>query len=327
MLDLDVVAKKFKDSLAGLTSDVNLEPLLAGIKELASLFDSSTVSGRVLKTMITDFGNLTSKVFAALVPVVKDFVLEFEIQLLKFGTSALKAAIWLRDTLGIDVSKLGEKLKDTTVGIDAARVAFALMAGAAVSLAATVAVVVAVADGTYIAWKKMTGAVVDAYNFIKGLSWSDLGKSIVDGMVAGIENGTKRVIDAVKNIGSAARDGVKDALGIHSPSEVFKQLGQQSGEGFRVGLDDSAPRIQASASQVIDPAKLGAKAGAGAAGGGGGIVVNLGGIELVVPHARDGAEVREALDQPSFRAMLTRTLRETLASAGVQTFTPRAQVT
>jgi len=41
------------------------------------------------------------------------------------------------------------------------------------------------------------------------------------------------------NAGAAATGGVKDKLQIHSPSRVFEQLGEMTGEGFNRGLDKS----------------------------------------------------------------------------------------
>ena len=66
-----------------------------------------------------------------------------------------------------------------------------------------------------------------------GWEWLvDVGKSIIDGIVEGFKSIGKAIGDFV----SGFVDGVKEALGIHSPSTVFIEIGEMCIEGLLNGL-------------------------------------------------------------------------------------------
>ena len=66
-----------------------------------------------------------------------------------------------------------------------------------------------------------------------GWEWLvDVGKSIIDGIVEGFKSIGKAIGDFV----SGFVDGVKEALGIHSPSTVFIEIGEMCIQGFLNGL-------------------------------------------------------------------------------------------
>lgn len=66
-----------------------------------------------------------------------------------------------------------------------------------------------------------------------GWEWRvDVGKSIIDGIVEGFKSIGKAIGDFV----SGFVDGVKEALGIHSPSTVFIEIGEMCIEGLLNGI-------------------------------------------------------------------------------------------
>lgn len=77
--------------------------------------------------------------------------------------------------------------------------------------------------------------IKEAFN----IDWSELGKFIIDGIVAGLKNGINAVIEAAKAVAQGALDAAKDILGIQSPSMAFAELGNFSGMGFTQGLQRS----------------------------------------------------------------------------------------
>lgn len=81
-----------------------------------------------------------------------------------------------------------------------------------------------------------------------------IGKAIVDGAISGITGGVGLVVDAAKNMASAALEGAKDFLGIKSPSRAFKLVGVQSAQGFAGGMDDSAGLVEDSAESMASSA-------------------------------------------------------------------------
>lgn len=68
----------------------------------------------------------------------------------------------------------------------------------------------------------------------------DAGVDLVTGLIKGISSCIGNVIEAAKEIGSSAIEGLKNILDIHSPSKVMELLGYYSGEGYANGLEDSS---------------------------------------------------------------------------------------
>ena len=68
-----------------------------------------------------------------------------------------------------------------------------------------------------------------------------IGSQICQGLANGIRNGISSVVNAARNLVSNAVQGAKDALGIHSPSRVFKnEVGKQIVQGLIVGIKADA---------------------------------------------------------------------------------------
>lgn len=66
-----------------------------------------------------------------------------------------------------------------------------------------------------------------------------LGKDLIQGLINGITQAGKNAVSAVKTLGGNLISGLKNKLGIHSPSKVFKELGHNTGEGYLIGVRDS----------------------------------------------------------------------------------------
>lgn len=64
----------------------------------------------------------------------------------------------------------------------------------------------------------------------------NIGKNIVIGLWDGIKNMTSWIIDKVKQFANGVVDGIKSALGIHSPSRVMIEVGQYVDKGFINGI-------------------------------------------------------------------------------------------
>lgn len=67
----------------------------------------------------------------------------------------------------------------------------------------------------------------------------DVGKAIVDGVIEGFKTIPKAIDDFIKGF----IDGVKEGLGIHSPSKVFAEIGKFCIDGLLNGLKDSVKNI------------------------------------------------------------------------------------
>lgn len=84
-----------------------------------------------------------------------------------------------------------------------------------------------------------------ARNLIDGLASipgkvTSIGSNIIQGMVKGVTGAAGRLIDSVKGAVDDAINAAKNLLGIHSPSRVFRKIGQYSMQGAALGVDDDA---------------------------------------------------------------------------------------
>lgn len=84
-----------------------------------------------------------------------------------------------------------------------------------------------------------------ASNLIDGLKSipdkvTSIGSNIIQGMVKGVTSAAGRLIDSVKGAVDDAINAAKNLLGIHSPSRVFRKIGQYTMQGAALGVDDDA---------------------------------------------------------------------------------------
>lgn len=77
-----------------------------------------------------------------------------------------------------------------------------------------------------------------AVNVIKGINLVQIGKSMIQGLINGIKSMGSSVVGAIGSVVKSAVSSAKKALGINSPSRVFRQIGDDTGEGLVLGLKD-----------------------------------------------------------------------------------------
>lgn len=82
-------------------------------------------------------------------------------------------------------------------------------------------------------------------NLIDGLASipdkvTSIGSDIIQGMVNGVTGAAGHLIDSVKGAVDDAINAAKNLLGIHSPSRVFRKIGQYTMQGAALGVDDDA---------------------------------------------------------------------------------------
>lgn len=78
------------------------------------------------------------------------------------------------------------------------------------------------------------------------------GKALIQGLINGIQSAVGGAIAAAKGIADKVAGAVKGALGIHSPSRVFMELGQFTAQGFQTGLENGFQGVIASANALAN---------------------------------------------------------------------------
>ncbi len=79
--------------------------------------------------------------------------------------------------------------------------------------------------------------------FLKNFNLFDIGKNIIEGLLNGIKSMVLKPVEAVKNIGKNIVGGIKEFLGIKSPSKVFAEIGLYTLEGLKIGFLEKEKEI------------------------------------------------------------------------------------
>lgn len=120
------------------------------------------------------------------------------------------------------------------------------------------------------------------------------GAALISGLYNGIVSRLSGLLDKVRSMASDIAGAVKGALGVHSPSRVFAEIGDNLMRGLAQGIDRGAAMPRRALGGVADGLSLGAEAGfVGAMAGGGGTVVH----EHYHVHVPGGSVLVGTLDE------------------------------
>ena len=141
----------------------------------------------------------------------------------------------------------------------------------------------------------LIGEVIDA---IRGsmARMFELGADIGNGLANGIRSAKDAVVNAAKGAASSVVTTVADTLEIRSPSRKMMRMGTQSAEGYAIGLEKGAGRIENASAAVGGASMSGLGLGSSqrAAVGGNGPMAVLH-LTLPIQTANDAATLaREA---------------------------------
>lgn len=313
MLDVDVVKAKFKESLAGLTAGVNLEPLLVAFKSVTDLFSTTTMTGAALKDIVTDLGNALVGKAAGGASLATMAIKQIVIWAYKADIAFLQAKAGVKNFAAPFANLITSR--DLMFALKGA------VAGVAIGLGAA-----AVAVGVFVAAFKGVEAVFDAFEgFDKWssdlgerfrASMKSLGKAILEGLTSGLRSAWDALKGAVAGVAESVKSTFKNLLGIHSPSKVFEEYGQQTAAGYAGGVESGRSSTQRAIESMAPIAPV---VGAGGGGGfGGGISVPLH-LEFHFGGVHSPEEAEQRLRQPDVLAGLTKAIEDALKSAGIPT--------
>lgn len=204
---------------------VILESIIAACIEIGpQLFELCSVLLQGLIDLVTEFGpkliNLAGELIMSLLSRLAEDLPKIADMGLKMLTELLKA---IADNVEDVIAAAVDIIENFIKGISD-NVGRVIDAG----LDLIISFINGLADGI----DKNTEPLLDACD--------NLIDSVIDGLKKGLLHGINTVVDAAKSIGDAAVNGIKDLLGIHSPSKVFSEIGSYSVEGFATALTDSS---------------------------------------------------------------------------------------
>lgn len=313
MLDLNVQAQKFRETLGTLTKDVKLEPILKGLDELRKLFDANSTTGAGLKVLVDLLGNALGKTFQTALPIGKAALQGFVIGVLSTVIAVRKMKKAFDDAFG-DKQLIGD-LDLATAALKGTEYAvYAVAAGLAVT-AAAIGAVVAAGSALYDTFTDVYDAVASAGEKLASLDWREIGRNLVDGLIKGITSAALPLPGLVGGLADTITGAFKDKLQIHSPSRVFEGFGENTVEGYAQGVDNAAPRAQG-AVDAMAPSSPVSTAASSAPRQGATMAVTIP-ITVYAGPGTSGEDVAKAVSSPSVIAQFTKVLEDVLGSGEV----------
>lgn len=81
-------------------------------------------------------------------------------------------------------------------------------------------------------------------NFFKGIDLSKIGRDIINGLIKGISSMAQKAWDEAGKIANGIGSAISKAVGRKSPAKMTIAIGEDIGEGLKVGLNNTNERIQ-----------------------------------------------------------------------------------
>lgn len=108
-------------------------------------------------------------------------------------------------------------------------------------------------------WASISGAVMAKWNGLRstmrGTDWASIGSGICSGIRAGINAGWSWLTSTVSDLANSLLNKAKSALGIHSPSRVFRdEVGKNVGLGVAEGISDTQRDVATTVSNLAKTA-------------------------------------------------------------------------
>jgi hypothetical protein len=91
--------------------------------------------------------------------------------------------------------------------------------------------------------RRLPGIILTALGNLGNLLTS-AGADIIRGLIGGIESQLGRLRETAGKVASTVSGSVKDFLGIRSPSKVMMEAGEDTMDGFLLGLQDKIPDLR-----------------------------------------------------------------------------------
>jgi hypothetical protein len=336
LLGLDAQGVQFHKNIATLFGGLDIDPVLEGLQKLDALFDENTAAGQTIKFLFTSIFQPLIDHAQQAADVIEAFVLGFLIGALKIYLALRPAVNAVSSFLGFKDASLTNTLEDVKDVAEVVAGAIAVMAVVfgvvLVAVGATIAVFVglqlavyAVVAAVIYAGVEVVSAIVGAWNYVTGylksIDLSTIGHDLLQGLINGIEGGAAAFVKSITGVVGAGIDAAKHALGIHSPSTVFAEIGTNTVAGFTGAVDAGADDAQSSIAQMTSPEAAQASAGgaksassgntapAGAARGG----FNFQGATFNFNGVKDGDDA-----ESRFGEMLTRFLEGDAIQVGAE---------
>lgn len=258
---MDFLGQAFTDAMAA------IEPWIEPLGNVAQLF------GNILVAAIAAFAYAIGgimEIFSGVTGAITDLDAFLNGQPSVIGTVIQGIITWFQQLPGNIASFLGSVISSVAswVGqmasnaVSAGSQFISGLAGFLSALPGNVASWLSGAISTVVGWVSQfaSNAVSAASQFGSKLrdglaaipgTLGNIGSNIIQGLIDGVTGAAGRLIDSVKGAVGDAIQGAKNLLGIHSPSRVFRKIGQYTMQGAALGVDDDADLLSKSTDNAM----------------------------------------------------------------------------
>lgn len=239
---IEAKLKPFKDDLAGSIGDI-VKAIGEFIEEIAG--DNEVLNG--IADAIKFLGENMDKVLPAvggLTAAIITFNVALSIQSAIQGAAAAFKAFQAAN----EGATVAQWLLNAAMSANPIVIVVALIAGLVAAIAILWNTNEDFRNGVLNIWqtvvdfftKTIPSAFTTVIDWFKSLpsAMVSIGADIVDGLIGGIKNAWSGLKNMVGDLVGGFVDGVKGMLGIHSPSRVFKYIGEMCVAGFEEGTED-----------------------------------------------------------------------------------------
>lgn len=242
-----------RQNLGLLWSGVRIEPFLKSLNMVLSLFSETTVSGKLMKSII---GSIFDPIFAGAGGAglaIKHMIQDSIYWVLRAQGAWIDLQIWVAKTfnyrgdLGLTIAVWSLKaalVAATVIGASLAAVLLVVVANVAVLTLPFIVL-------GYVIYKSVK-AILEFSSRLRaeGKSWSQIGVAMVQGIASGIVSGAGTLWKAIAGLADGAVTKFKEVLGIQSPSRVFRAQASFVPAGMVMGIRAGIPDVHAAISDA-----------------------------------------------------------------------------
>lgn len=263
---LGQLGDKVKKSFARIFGGLNIKPLLGELGKMVSIFDEGTATSKALKAVFESLFQPIVDGITALIPKLVTGFIKFEILVLK-ALIAIKPFGAVFEAIGIGIAIVVVVIAVLVAAVVAAGILMVAAFAALIALPFYIADLFkwlggAISDAITVATDWISTKFQEVMAWLSGLSLSDIGTSLIQGLIDGLIGAGGGVLKAITGVVGGAIDGAKSLLGIASPSKVFAEIGGHTAEGMAQGVDDGASAVQGSMQDLVTPPDAVGKGGA-----------------------------------------------------------------
>lgn len=271
--------RRMREDFEDLFTGADIEPFLASLRSITSVFSQDTASGRAFKTVVTGLLSDIAKTAEILAPDVKAFFLDIAASAAQPGGLAETIRGWISDA-----KELGGSLKDVAEAIKSI---------------GKVASAVAHPIDTFVEKFKYDGDKGLKYESIVGTDAMSVaeaeksGMAITAGISRGIERGTPGAVGSITALSQAMQSALRKDNKIQSPSKVYENITSNIPAGVARGVDRGAPQAVEAVVDMSAAMRGGFSPSSPVAVPTGGPVFHIANLSVAVPTGRVVDFVRE----------------------------------